>query len=149
MSIKEQVYNKCMELVGQKIALAERAMKEAQESANAEEKSTAGDKHDTARAMSHIERDMYAKQLSEAVHLKKILSGIQISTPFRTVQSGSIVNTTNGKFFIAVALGKIDLDGEIFFVISPLSPLGQLLLDKKSGKKVSFNGKEISILEIL
>lgn len=149
MSIKEQVYNKCMELVGQKIALAESAMKEAQDSANAEEKSTAGDKHDTARAMSHIERDMYAKQLSEAAHLKKILSGIQPSGTFKTVQSGSLVSTSSGRFFISVALGKIEVDGETVFVISPLSPLGQLLLDKKAGKKVAFNGKEISILEIL
>jgi len=149
MSIKLKVYEKCLELVDQKVLIAQKSMKEAQESANSEEKSTAGDKYDTARAMSQIERDMHAKQFTEALHLKQILAGISISKPSKKIIVGSLVITSIDKFFMSIALGKLQIDGEDIFIISPISPLGQLLLDKKAGKKVKLNGKEIELLEVL
>ncbi len=145
MPKKQEVYNVCLSLVNEKITIADKAMKEAQESANAEEKSTAGDKHDTARAMSHIERDMYAKQLTEATQLLKILKGISPDKTTNTIESGSLVRLSNGIFYIAVALGKITMNDESIFVISPLSPLGQALLGKKSGDSFSFNDRQIAI----
>ncbi len=145
MPKKQEVYNVCLSLVNEKITIADKAMKEAQESANAEEKSTAGDKHDTARAMSHIERDMYAKQLTEATQLLKILKGISPDKTTNTIESGSLVRLSNGIFYIAVALGKIAVNDESIFVISPLSPLGQALLGKKSGDSFSFNDRQIAI----
>lgn len=149
MSIKIKVYEKCLDLVEQKVLIAQKSMKEAQESANSEEKSTAGDKYDTARAMSQIERDMHAKQFTEALHLKQILKGITISKTSKKIEVGSLVITSIGKFFMSIALGKIQVDGEDIFIISPLSPLGQLMLDKKAGKKVKLNGKEIELIEVL
>lgn len=149
MSIKIKVYEKCLDLVEQKVQIAQKSMKEAQESANSEEKSTAGDKYDTARAMSQIERDMHAKQFTEALHLKQILKGITISKASKKIEVGSLVMTSIGKFFMSIALGKIQVEGEDIFIISPVSPLGQLMLDKKAGKKIKLNGKEIELLEVL
>ena len=45
-------------------------MANAQESANAEEKSSAGDKYETGRAMMQIERDKAAQQLNESMKLE-------------------------------------------------------------------------------
>jgi hypothetical protein len=39
-------------------------MESAQQSANSEEKSSAGDKYETSRAMGHLEKDMHARQLA-------------------------------------------------------------------------------------
>ena len=50
---------------------------------------------------------------------------------------------------MSIALGKLNIEGEDIFIISPISPLGQLMLDKKAGKKVKLNGKEIELLEVL
>ncbi|WP_258539158.1 hypothetical protein [Chitinophaga oryzae] len=47
----------------QRIAVTQRAMDEAQAAANQESKSSVGDKYETARAMSHMEKDMHARQL--------------------------------------------------------------------------------------
>ena len=124
-------------------------MKAAQDSANAEGKSTAGDKYDTARAMSHRERDMYAKQLAESLHLKKILDGIDISKSSSTIESGSLVETSVGNYFISAGLGQITLEENIVYALSPLSPIGKLLLRKCKGNSVEFNGKEIAILNVV
>jgi len=130
--------------------MAESGMKAAQESANAEGKSTAGDKYDTARAMSHRERDLYAKQLSESLHLKKILDGIDVSksTTTTTIESGSLVETSLGNYFMSVGLGSIKLEEITVFALSPISPIGKLILGKSKGESVQFNGKELEILRV-
>lgn len=148
MKLKSILYNKCVEIVSEKIKMAETGMKAAQDSANAEGKSTAGDKYDTARAMSHIERDLYAKQLAESIHLKKILDGIDVSKSTTTVESGSLVNTSLGNYFISVGLGQLKLEEITVFALSPLSPIGKLILGKSKGESVQFNGKELQILEV-
>lgn len=147
MKLKSILYDKCLEIVSEKIRMAETSMKAAQDSANAEGKSTAGDKYDTARAMSHIERDMYAKQLAESIHLKKILDGIDLSKS-TTIESGSLVETSLGNYFISVGLGLIKLEQITAFALSPLSPIGELMLGKAEGESVIFNGKEIKILSV-
>ena len=45
-------------MIKQRIAAATLAIENAQSAANAEEKSSAGDKYETSRAMSHLEKDM-------------------------------------------------------------------------------------------
>lgn len=128
--------------------MAETGMKSAQDSANAEGKSTAGDKYDTARAMSHRERDLYAKQLAESLHLKKILDGIDVSKSTTTIESGSLVETSLGNYFMSVGLGLIKLKAITVFALSPISPIGKLVLGKIKGESVIFNGKKIEILNV-
>jgi len=146
--IKEKLYNKSMEIVGDKIAIAEGLMKDAQQSANNEEKSTAGDKFDTARAMSQIERDMYAKQLNEAATLKKILINLSINHTSETAEAGSLVITPSGEYFISVGLGKVTLEGKDYLVISPISPIGQQLIGKAKGDSFLLQGKQVEIINV-
>ena len=147
--LKKIIYLRCCELVDEKIATLNNVIEEAQSSAVSEGKSTAGDKYDTARAMSHITRDMYARQLEESLKLRKILSQIDPNKNSETVQSGSLVTTTSVTYFIAVSLGIIDVDTKKVAVISPVSPLGNQLLDKKPGDNFVFNQQEITIESIL
>lgn len=148
MTAKQKLYNRCVQIVDEKIAIADKLMKDAQESANNEEKSTAGDKFDTARSMSQIERNMYAKQLTEAGFLKKALINLSYKNVAEEIEAGSLVSTPSGDFFISIGLGQIVVDSKDYLVISPISPIGQLLLDKKVGDIFSFNGKENKILKI-
>lgn len=149
MSVKEKLIQICSEKLNSRISIAEKAMKSAQESANREEKSTAGDKHDTARAMSHIERDMYAKQLNESIILKKNLDSINLKHQPEVIALGSLVKTDVANYFIAIGLGKISYDEVDYLVISPLSPIGQLMIGSKRGDSFSFNKRNTSILEVL
>ncbi len=148
MTAKQKLYNKCVQIVDEKIAIAEKLMKDAQESANNEEKSTAGDKFDTARSMSQIERNMYAKQLTEAGFLKKALINLSYKNAAESVEAGSLVSTHSEEFFISIGLGKLIVNKKEYLVISPISPIGQLLLDKKVGDSFSFMSAEHEILSI-
>ncbi|MDP4680950.1 MAG: 3-oxoacyl-ACP synthase [Cyclobacteriaceae bacterium] len=148
MMTKSVLYEKCMQIVDEKIKIAQDAMLAAQDSANAEGKSTAGDKYDTARAMSHIERDMYAKQLAESLQLKKVLDEIDVTKKSEKIKLGSLVKTSMGNYFLSAGLGIIKLEEETVFALSPFSPIGNLILGKKIGDSVIFKGQQIEIFHV-
>jgi transcription elongation GreA/GreB family factor len=148
ISIKAALLKTCEELLQQRIKVAQNAMQEAQESANGEQKSSAGDKYETSRAMGQIARDMYAKQLSEAIADLNRLKAISNLKPSLSVEVGSVVITEQNRYFLAIGLGKIEVNEIPFFVISPLSPIGALLKGKSKNDSVDFAGKTHKIIEI-
>src|SRR4051812_36116924 len=110
--IKTRLYAKCVEYINQRIENAESAMKAAQESANEETKSSAGDKYETGRAMAQLERDKNAAQLGEAQKLKQIISTINPESVSKYAEPGALVHTSSGEFYLAISLGKIVMDSQ-------------------------------------
>lgn len=123
-------------------------MDAAQEAANAESKSSAGDKYETTRAMMQIERGMSAGRLAEALKLKSELDQINATKIHAVVQPGSLTITSQGNFFIAISAGKLIIDQTEYFVVSPASPIGTKLRHAKVGDVLTFNGKELLVKEI-
>lgn len=148
-SEKSKLLAICFANVDARIALAKEAMQHAQESANLEEKSSAGDKYETGRAMAQIERDQAAQQLDEALKLKDALLQIQPSATYTHVVPGSLVITGKHRFFIAISLGKINLEGKEYFVISSHSPIGRSLFMRKVSDTFTFNNRFETIQQIL
>jgi transcription elongation GreA/GreB family factor len=117
-----------------------------QQSANSETKSTAGDKHETARAMAQLEVEMLSKQLREINKSVDLLKRIPIRNTSDTVQPGSVVETSIGTFYLSVGLGNIQVDGKTIMAISIESPLAKAILGKKSGENIEWRGDIIKIL---
>ncbi|MEJ6777555.1 MAG: 3-oxoacyl-ACP synthase [Crocinitomicaceae bacterium] len=116
---------------------------------NSESKSTAGDKHETGRAMAQLEQEKLSNQLVQVVNLKEALSKVDPNEYHKVVQYGSLINTSNGTFFFSVGLGKLDINGYDVFCITATTPLGQLLIGKRKGDSIKMNGKSMKILAIL
>lgn len=111
-------------------------------------KSTAGDKHETSRAMAQIEQEKLGKQISETMKLKNLLQGINVYQSSETIGIGSLIETTNGLFFLGVPYGLITISGVPVFCLSPIAPMGQLLLGKKVNDSFTLNGNTIEVLMI-
>lgn len=141
-SLKKKLHLACEDLITQKIDTVQTALRLAQDSANNETKSSAGDKHETSRAMAHLETEKLVPQLKDALKLKESLSKVNIDAAFNSVAFGSLVQTDKGIFYIAIGLGKMQIERITVFVISPLSPIGQLLWHKKEKERISFRGTE-------
>jgi transcription elongation GreA/GreB family factor len=139
LQIKESLFDRCQSYVQQRIDTAQQAMQAAQESANMEEKSSAGDKYETGRAMAQLERDRHAQLLAEALKLSQDLAKINVEKTYETVQSGSLVTTNRGIFFISTSVGKLTLDGRDYFAISSAAPIGLALAGKRAGESATFN----------
>ncbi len=125
------LHQKCLEIIEDNILTIKLALQEAQDAANNETKSSAGDKHETGRAMAQLETEKLTSQLSEALNLKATLSKITTNDTVKQVALGSVVFTNNGNFYVSVSLGKLEIEQYQFFSISQQSPIGKLLLTKK------------------
>jgi len=144
-SLKEKIHQKCVELVTQKIEMHQKAMNDAQDAANKEQRSTAGDKYDTSRAMSQNERDMFARRLVESLQMKKVLDGIDPSRSQSKAESGALVIASSGNFYLSAGCGKITVDDNDYFAISPITPAGQAMLGKGVGESFVINGQVVTI----
>ncbi|MBC7569247.1 MAG: 3-oxoacyl-ACP synthase [Spirosoma sp.] len=146
--MKQRLLLLCQHYVQQRIDTARQAMEAAQESANSEEKSSAGDKYETGRAMAQLERDRYAQLLAEARKLEGDLLRLNIDRVYETAQPGSLVTTSRGRFFVSISAGKLTIDGVDYFAISPASPIATLLLGHRTDDTFTFNKLTYQILAV-
>ncbi len=147
-TLKEVLYQHCLAYVQNRVKAIQDSLSSSQESANSETKSTAGDKHDTARAMMQLEVEQKSQQLMEAQKLNIGLSQINPDLKLATVQLGALVTTNNGIYYIAISIGKVAINDQNYFVISPSSPIGQALFGLKKGETAEFNGKKMVVEEV-
>jgi len=111
-------------------------------------KSTAGDKHETGRAMVHLEQEKMSKQLTKLNDLKEAFSKIDPKEKHDSIQFGSLAYTSNGIFFFSLGLGKLTVEGQDLFCLTLTSPLGQKMKTCRVGDIVKMN-EEIIIETIL
>lgn len=148
LSTKQSLYARCRQYVRQRIDTARQAMEAAQESANSESKSSAGDKYETGRAMAQLERDRHAQLLAEAQKIEQELTRLKVDRDYETVQPGSLVLTDRGAFFISISAGKLPLGGTDYFAVSPASPLATALAGRRVSEVVTFNKLTYRVLAV-
>lgn len=146
--IKQALFAGCQQYVQQRIDTARQAMEAAQESANSESKSSAGDKYETGRAMAQLERDHHAQLLAQARKMEQELSRLNVVSLYDTVQPGSVVTTSHGSFFISISAGKVTIDGVEYVAVSPASPVAIALAGHKAGDVVVFNKLTYQVLSV-
>lgn len=132
----------------QQIDELENHIRTVQQSANAESKSSMGDKYETGRAMAQNEVFLLSSQLEN----QKREFGKFEATDFVTVRpecgAGSLVQTASAWFLLSAGLGKVTVAGGTVMCISLDSPLGQALLGKQAGEEFSVNGQENRVLNV-
>lgn len=145
---KQSIVSYCIQLLDEQIADIRLQMRELITHAANDSKSTAGDKHETGRAMMQLEQAQLGKQLNEIEMKRATMTSIDLQIQHSTIREGSFVQASSGNFLIAAPIGKVEVEGESIFIITTASPLGKTLLGKKPGDKVSFNQKTMTILSI-
>lgn len=140
MSFKKSIYSVCLELLDQKILDLSSALNNLTSGAENDSKSSAGDKHETGRAMMQIEHEKISRQLQEVISEKEALQKIDINFQSSKVIRGSLIKTDKAFLFLSVAIGKIIVEGNTVIVLSPQSPLGQKLNGLKVNDGVEVNG---------
>lgn len=147
-SLKEKIHQQCLFLANNKRNEISSSIMRVQESLSSEGKSTAGDKHETGRAMLQLEREKLGIQLKNAEQLCTVLQKINATQMHSQIAIGSYVKTDTMSYYLSVSIGQLLIEKEIIFAISPQSPIGNLLLGKTKGETLLFNGKPQTILEI-
>ena len=146
--MKSQLLQQLKATLNQRLATALAAMQAAQESSNAEGKSSAGDKYETTRAMGHLDREMHGRQYEQIRQERVMIERIDENQVFIKGAFGALMNTSMGWFWLTVSAGQMEVLDKKVMVISPQSPIGQLLMGKSAGDSVDFRGKNIEVLEV-
>ena len=148
LAFKTELKLFCKSIIEDRINTAKAAIESAQQSANNEEKSSAGDKYETGRAMSHLDKDMHSRQLAENMKELAVLHSINTSLVYSTAEAGAVIHCADISFFIATGLGKRSVHNQTIFFLSVSAPLSQLLKNKKAGDSFIFNGTTVIISEL-
>ena len=108
-------------------------------------KGSAGDKHETALSMMHLEQEKLNYKLREILEQKAILDKIDASQTHKKVALGSLVQANGMLLFISTALPKLIIEDKTIFALSPQSPLGSNLMGNEVGVEFDMNGKDYRI----
>ncbi len=145
---KVELYRACLEHLKAQISERSKAVNDAQESVEVNGKSSAGDKHETGRAMAQIEVEKLSNNLQQSKQLFAALQQIKQGAS-QKVEGGALCETNVGLFYISVSLGKLEFDGKTVFCLSPVAPISQAMLGLKKGDVFSMNGIKHTIKQIL
>lgn len=148
IELKSNLFAACEKYVTERISAAENAIASAKNTSQNDTKSSAGDKYETTREMMQQQISQNETQLLEAGKLKYALSLIKTDFVNEIAQPGSIVQTSNGNFYLAISAGQIHLENENYQPISPVSPLGLKMNGAKKNDKISFNGLQYFIKDV-
>ncbi len=147
-AFKAKLKNLCIRLLEERIAASEQAMALAQESANSDEKSSAGDKHETGRAMGQLDREMNARQAEEARRELLRIGTLDETALVKHVTTGAVVVCSELIFYVSGGLGIHAIDGRKIVLLSPAAPLAAGLMRKKTGDTFPQAGKTVTILDV-
>lgn len=145
---KPALHQHLLQLLQNKLNVLEASFAEKREDLLSESKSTAGDKHETGRAMIQLEQEKLSGQLLQVQKQRDMLLRINPEREYKTVQAGALVQTNKGMFYITTGLGQVELEGISVFAIAPTSPVAQAMLGKKASENFEFNSNKQTILKI-
>lgn len=111
-------------------------------------KGSAGDKHETALSMMHLEQEKLNAKLGEILSQKAVLSKLDADAVHKNVASGSLVKANGMYLFVSLALPKITVEGITVIALSPQSPLGVKLLGMEAGGSFEINGTKYIVKDI-
>ena len=145
---KIDIHQTLLDQVNIKIEAAEKAIAVAKEARDSETKSSVGDKYETGRAMAQNEQHRNEVQLAQALELKKGLSNIDLDKKYSKVETGALVKTSIGLYYISIGLGALKVNNFNVFAISLSSPIGKAMVGLEQGNEVIFQGRKQLIEEI-
>ncbi len=147
-NLKNNITDKVSIFLNEKLRDLNAMMDDLNEASKNETKSTVGDKHETSKAMMHLEQEKLGSQIKEIEFQIKEFNEISFNSTATNVVLGSLVETNKGYFFIATAIGKMQIDDNSIFVISNKSPLGLKLIGLKENESIEFNTTNYTVKNI-
>lgn len=148
MTFKQKIKSHYQNLLSEKINELRFMISDLAQDAQNDAKGSAGDKHETALSMMHLEQEKFNQKLAEIIAQKNVVDKIDADAIHTKVALGSLVQTNEMLFYISAALPKIQLENKTIIAVSPQSPLGSQLMGKSLGDEVEINKNRFQIKAI-
>ncbi|MFV5688357.1 hypothetical protein [Flavobacterium sp. ZT3R25] len=148
MTFKQKIHTHYLQLVQDRIDVFKDMIVALTEDSKNDAKGSAGDKHETALSMMHIEQEKLNAKLREVLTQKAVLDKIDSTTIAKTIILGSLVKANGIYLYLSAALPKISVEGINIIALSPQSPLGNKLMGNTIGFTFEINNTKYLIEEI-
>ena len=148
MTFRQKIKSHYQNLLSEKINELRLMISDLAQDAQNDAKGSAGDKHETALSMMHLEQEKFNQKLAEIIGQKNGIDKIDADAIHTKVALGSLVQTNEMLFYISAALPKISIDTKLIIAVSPESPLGSKLMGKSLGYEVEINKNRFQIKSI-
>ena len=148
MLLKQKVHHYYLQQVQDKIDAFRDMIVALTEDSKNDAKGSAGDKHETALSMMHIEQEKLNFKLKEFMDQKAILDKIDASISHQFITVGSLVQANGIYLYLSLPLTKISIEGTSIIALSPQSPLGAKLMGNRVGFQFEINGTLYTIQTI-
>ena len=145
MDFKQKIHSHYLQMVQDRIDVFKDMISNLTEDSKNDAKGSAGDKHETALSMMHIEQEKLTNKLKEAIAQISILEKIDPLKITENISLGSLVKANGIYLYVSVALPKIAIDGINVIALSPQSPLGAHLMGNKTGFQFEINKTHYTI----
>jgi hypothetical protein len=145
MTFKQKTHKYYLTLVQDRIDVFRDMIVALTEDSKNDAKGSAGDKHETALSMMHIEQEKLNNKLREVVTQKAVLDKIDPSKTAVTIVLGSLVKANGIYLYLSLALPKINIEGINVIALSPQSPLGNKLMGNTVGFTFEINSTKYLI----
>ena len=127
--------------------LLENELKSINEEKNSISKSSAGDKHETSRALMQSEFDKINNNYQSQLNQLKVIESLDISDKSR-IGLGSLIETDSSILFIGIGLGIHQIDNRKVLIVSKASPIGKQIDGKEEGDYILLNNNKEKIIRI-
>jgi hypothetical protein len=144
-TFKQKIHTYYQQLVQDRIDVFRDMILALTEDSKNDAKGSAGDKHETALSMMHLEQEKINHKLAEVLAQKAILDKIDALKELDTIALGSLVKANGIYLYLSVALPKITIEGVNVIALSPQSPLGAKLMGNQIGFTFEINSTQYSI----
>ena len=148
MTFKQKIHQYYLQLVQDRIDVFKDMIVALTEDSKNDAKGSAGDKHETALSMMHIEQEKLNTKLREVLNQKAVLDKIDAANVSKNIIVGSLIRANGIYLYLSVALPKITIDETSIIALSPQSPLGNKLLGNEVGFTFEINSTKYLIEEI-
>jgi len=148
MNFKQKTHQYYLQQVQDKIDVFKDMIVELTEDSKNDAKGSAGDKHETALSMMHIEQEKLNRKLREVLDQKAVLDKIDAGKIAEIIILGSLVKANGIYLYLSVALPKVAIEGINVIALSPQSPLGNKLMGNTVGFAFEINGTKYLIENI-
>lgn len=146
--MKQQVLQRYHQILQDRIDVFRDMISGLTEDAQNDAKGSAGDKHETALSMMHLEQEKLNHKLKEILDQKATLDKIDPNSNHNKIALGSMVQANGMLLFISAALPKINIDQSTIIAVSPQSPLGSKLMGNSVGFTFEINTSQFTVEKV-
>lgn len=145
-SIKPQLLEVCFTYVNKRIANYKDEIETIKDSIENNDKGDGEDDSGNGKLYNDLEKN--SQYLTDARRMLDTLNLMSANTIHQHVVLGSLVKTDSSNFYLAVSIGKVEIENDTYFILSKSSPIGELLMNKTVGDSITFNSTTYKIMDI-